>query len=700
LKNKLHIDIILFVIAILCCFGKGYAQKNIVVAADGTGGFKTIQEAINSLSDDAKTQRIIFIKKGIYKEKLFIEKNFITLKGEDVSGTQIVASEARDIFKCSHPDDWGVATINLKGSDIVMENLTVLNNYGFDATGDITIPCANDTITKTKLVRRIGHQMALRSFNTTRLIVRNCVFRALGGDTVSPWNVDNGMFYFVNCTMEGGVDFYCPRGWALAENCHFICHSKEAAIWHDGSKNKSSKTVLFNCTFTGDDGFKLGRYHRDAQFYLFNCTFPQNMADTDIYQKIASPPNVIQWGKRVYYYNCHRIGGDYSWHKNNFPDSIGINEITPAWAFDYKWNPRPDPSVSDTGVRVIHGDDDLIADNMLLYQRKNGGWPKHFEQLSVDYGKTLSDEQKKELKEGYEDGIDATIDNDATTKEIKYLIKIYKQTKNKKYLESTERGINYLLTAQYENGGWPQFYPDFSSYRSEITYNDNAMTNALDVLEDVVEGKNDFDAVNAKYIPKCQVAVKKGIDCVLKTQVKQNGKLTVWCAQYDAHTFQPAKARSYELPSLSGEESVGIVQFLMRFENPSKEMIASISSAVEWFKKVKIVGYKFIEIKAPEEQTGKDKIIVPDSSSTIWARFYDLDNNEPFFCGRDGIRKKNLVEIENERRAGYQWYGTWPDKLINSEFPKWESILTKKTKIEEKDSTTIRTRYNNPNNQL
>lgn len=671
-----------------------YAQKEIVVAADGSGDFKTIQEAINSLPDSAKKQRVIFIKKGIYNEKLFIEKNFITLRGENVSQTYITYAEARDIFKCSHPDDWGVATINMKGSDIVMENLTVLNTYGFNVNGDSTILCSNDSVTGKKIVRKVGHQMALRTFNTTRLIVRNCVFRALGGDTVSPWNVDNGMFYFFNCTMEGGVDFYCPRGWALAENCRFICHSKEAAIWHDGSKNKSSKTVLINCTFSGDDGFKLGRYHRDAQFYLINCTFPQNMADSDIYQRMATPPNVIQWGKRVYYYNCHRTGGDYNWHKNNFPDSLNINDITPGWAYDYKWNPRPD--APDQGKDVRKDGKDLVADNMLLYQRKNGGWPKHFEELRVDYTKQLNEEQLKELKAGYDSSMDATIDNDATSREIRYLVKAFKETKNKAYLLAAEHGIDYLLKAQYSNGGWPQFYPDFSSYRSEITYNDNAMINALNILEDVAERTNDLEMVDAKYIPLCKASVKKGISCILKTQVRQNGKPTVWCAQYDAHTLKPAKARAYELPSLSGAESVGIVRFLMRFKSPTKEMVTSISDAVEWFNKVKIQGYKFIEIKAPNEQTGRDKVIVPDSSSTIWARFYDLDTNEPFFCGRDGIRKKTLAEVENERRAGYQWYGTWPEKLVNEEYAQW----VKKTKNTEKNIANARTRYKKANNQL
>jgi len=331
--------ILLTAVAIFFACTTMFAQKEIVVAQDGTGNFKSIQEAVNSLPfQDNKTQRIIIIKKGVYNEKIFIDKDFITLRGENPENTIITIAQARDEWRCNNADDYGTATINLKGNDINLENLSFINSYGKDNTSDRTITCKNDS-GKTKIIRPGGHQMALRSFLTTRLIVKNCIFRAYGGDTVSPWNTDDGMFYFKDCIMEGGVDFYCPRGWALAENCTFICHSTEAAIWHDGSKYENSKTVLMNCKFTGDDGFKLGRYHRDAQFYLLNCNFPKNMADVDIYQRAAIPPNLIQWGKRVYYYNCKKEGGDYSWHKDNLPAGFSINDFNMSWVYDNKWNP-------------------------------------------------------------------------------------------------------------------------------------------------------------------------------------------------------------------------------------------------------------------------------------------------------------------------------------------------------------------------
>lgn len=260
---------ILFVLA----FGlfANAAEKPILVDINGHGDFTSIQDAINSLPEKATKHRIIFIKNGIYHEKLFIKKDFVTLIGENKEKTQIRYSLARDIWRCENKEDWGVATLNLDGSDIVLENLTISNDFGFELKEDIHIDCPGDSLNPFKTVRKTGHQMAIRSFNTTRFIARNCIFKAYGGDTVSPWNKENGQFYFLNCEMEGGVDFYCPRGWAYAENCVFNAHGNVAAIWHDGSAVKESKTVLKNCVFKGEDGFKLGRYHRDAQFYLIDC---------------------------------------------------------------------------------------------------------------------------------------------------------------------------------------------------------------------------------------------------------------------------------------------------------------------------------------------------------------------------------------------------------------------------------------------
>lgn len=325
-------------LAVFLCF-HAHAQ-HIVVAKDGSGQFRSIQGAINSLADSADTPRKIIIRKGVYAEKLYIEKANIILEGEDREKTIIIASIARDEWRCGHTDDWGVATLNVGASDITLKNLTITNDFGFNYK-ERTIWCASDTSArKDKLLRKDGHQMALRTMNmATRLKAVNCRFRAFGGDTVSPWEIYNGMWYFKDCIMEGGVDFYCPRGWAWAENCEFITHSGPAAIWHDGSGNRDSKTVLVNCRFTGFDGFMLGRYHREAQFFLVNCRFAANMKDAPIYRVPTS--NVIQWGERIYYYNCRREGGnDFSWYRNNLPEGIQAGMINTKWVFGNRWDPE------------------------------------------------------------------------------------------------------------------------------------------------------------------------------------------------------------------------------------------------------------------------------------------------------------------------------------------------------------------------
>lgn len=671
-----------------------YAQektKTIVVDISGNADFTSIQDAINSLPEKANTHRIIFIRKGLYREKIFIEKNFISLVGEDKENTKLVISLARDIWRCENPDDWGVATINLKGNDIVLENLSISNDFGFDHINEINgihVDCPGDSLNHFKTVKRDGHQMALRTFTTTRLIVRNCILRAFGGDTVSPWNTDDGMFYFKNCLMEGGVDFYCPRGWSYAENCVFVAHSKTAAIWHDGSKVKDSKTVLKNCVFTGEDGFKLGRYHRDAQFYLINCFFPANMSDTPIYLNPSIPQNNIQWGHRVYFYNCQRATGNYSWFANNLesaPDQPIAKQINANWTFKGKWNPSGEATLIDLSPIVAKNSRsvkkenrnliDSIAENMLVYQRLIGGWPKAVNEIKVDYHVHLSETDKKNIRNDSMH-IDATIDNNATSREIRYLVNAYQKTKNIKYLSACEKGIYYLLIAQRNNGGWPQYYPDSSLYRGQITFNDDAMINVMEILQDIVEGKNGMDQVSKYLVPLAYKAIQRGVECILRTQIKIGDKLTAWCAQYNPKTFEPEMARKFELVSISGSESVGIVLFLMRLPNPTLAIQQSIIAAVDWFNLVKITGYSFDNISLPGGK--KDRVIQQSPNKVIWARFYEIGTNHPFFSGRDSIKKYDVKEIESERRNGYAWYGTWPKNLLEKEFPQWtKKYLTK-----------------------
>jgi PelA/Pel-15E family pectate lyase len=671
---------------IIPCIQLNAADKVIVVDQHGKGDFTSIQAAINSLPDHAVEHRVILIKNGIYQEKIFIEKQFVALVGEDKNKTQIRCSQARDIWRCEHPDDWGVATINLKGSDIVLENLTISNDFGFNLKEEMHIDCKADSANPFKVVKKSGHQMALRSFGTTRLIARNCIFKAYGGDTVSPWNTTEGQFYFKDCEMEGGVDFYCPRGWAYAENCVFNAHGNTAAIWHDGSANQDSKTVLKNCVFKGEDGFKLGRYHRDAQFFLLDCRFAINMADAPIYLNASQPQNQIQWGRRIYFYNCHKEGGDYAWFANNLTEAkVSPEAITAAWVFHGAWKPenisfvktkpvfKVVPAVYQIPVTNQQPSIDTIAEKMLLFQRAIGGWPKAVNEIKLDYQKPIT---VLEAKAALADSMhrDATFDNEATSREIKYLMAAFTKTNNPKYLAAVEKGIAYCLRAQNAKGGWPQYFPDASLYRGQITYNDNAMVNVLNILGDIVEGKNGFDYINPVFKPAAEMAIKKAIDCIINTQIKVNGKLTAWCTQYNPITLVPEMARKFELPSISANESVAIVRFLMRQKQPSVAMKQAINAAIEWFQAVRVNGFRYQDVSAPDQPKGKDRVLVADANSSVWARFYEIETNRPMFSGRDSEKKYDVKEIEWERRTGYAWYGVWPENLLTKDYPKWETM--------------------------
>lgn len=309
---------------------------------------------------------------------------------------------------------------------------------------------------------------------------------------------------------------------------------------------------------------------------------------------------------------------------------------------------------------------DTLAEKMMIYQLPNGGWGKHnSDKKNVDYTLKIDSKLLKIIKANDNDL--ATIDNNATSKEINGLIKAYSTTKNQAYLKSAEKGIQYLLSMQYENGGFPQYFPNSAIYRKQVTYNDNAMINVLSILYNISEGKEGFEAVNSKLKDKSKVALQKGIACILKTQILQNGKLSIWADQYNEVTLKPEKARAFEPMSLATGESVNIVKFLM-MQRLTPEIEKSIRSAVHWFKESKIDGYTYNVSKESEKAI---RTLSKKEGSAVWARFYDIPTNKPVFGDRDGSVKFNYEDVSEERRMGYSWYNEAGTKLIENEFPKW-----------------------------
>lgn len=309
-----------------------------------------------------------------------------------------------------------------------------------------------------------------------------------------------------------------------------------------------------------------------------------------------------------------------------------------------------------------------IADNVLLYQNNNGGWLKN-----IDMAAKLDEKARKKLLKEKSRKTGTTIDNDATHTQMRYLAKVFNKTGKKAYKDSFLKGVDYLLEAQYENGGWPQFYPIRKGYYEHITYNDDAMIGVMKLLRDITRQHSPYDFVDRERCEKSQVAIDKGLDIILKTQIVVDGKPTAWCAQHHRKTLAPAKARSYELPSISGDESVGVVRYLMSLEDPGDEVKHAIRSAIAWYKESKIMGLEVVWEKDESRPRGRDRYVIEkEGAGPLWARFYDIETNKPMFVGRDGVVKESLNDIEHERRVGYSYLANYAEELLNVEYPAWE----------------------------
>jgi pectate lyase, PelA/Pel-15E family len=313
-----------------------------------------------------------------------------------------------------------------------------------------------------------------------------------------------------------------------------------------------------------------------------------------------------------------------------------------------------------------------LAESVLAAQHAVGGWAKN-----IDWAQPLSPDDRKTLAEAK----NATVDNGATHREAAFLARIAGETSDPglraRCRAATLRALDWLLDAQYANGGWPQFWPDPKGYQSRITFNDDAMAGVLALLRDVARGAADYAFVDASHRARCTHAVEKGIDCTLRCQIRVDGRPTVWCAQHDEKTFAPAPARIYEKASFSGSESVGIVRFLMGVEKPDARVREAIEGAVAWFERAKLTGIAVVRKEDPTLPGGWDRVVVPDKNAPpVWARFYDLKTQQPIFCGRDGVVKRTLAEIEHERRTGYAWYTDRPASLLAKDYPAWRSRVS------------------------
>ncbi|MHC4344462.1 MAG: pectate lyase [Planctomycetota bacterium] len=299
---------------------------------------------------------------------------------------------------------------------------------------------------------------------------------------------------------------------------------------------------------------------------------------------------------------------------------------------------------------------ETIGDNMVSYQSETGAWPKNMRMEAHGY-------QGEKFTKNW----DSSIDNGTTHTQMNFLAKLYYATGKKRFRDSFVKGLDWLLEAQYDNGGWPQRYPLCGDYGDFITFNDNAMVGVMQLLRSVIE-RPESDLVDAQRRKKVKQAYDKGLDCILNCQVVIDGRRTAWSQQHDPSTLEPRRGRSYEPPSISGGESAGIVFFLMSIKEPSEQVIRAVHDAVAWYENSKITGIRY-------ERTADGAQMVKDPGApTLWARFYEPATGRPIFSGRDGVIRYSIEEVEKERLHGYRWFVRDGEKVL-AEYPRWKSRI-------------------------
>ncbi len=321
-----------------------------------------------------------------------------------------------------------------------------------------------------------------------------------------------------------------------------------------------------------------------------------------------------------------------------------------------------------------------IADNILLLQRDHGGWIEN-----QDPARILSDDERRTLLAGASNP-SGSFDNRNVYTQIAYLMGAYERLGDERYRKAAVRGLDYLLANQFETcGGWPHSLPRSNDYHGMLTVADEVFSGPLTLLRNIAERQAPFRSLDAATVARVEKALASGESCLLRLQVRQGNKLAGWAGQYDPKTLAPVMGRTFELPSMASQESVYILYYLMSVKDPSPEMVASVDGGVAWLKDVAIHGKRLEQFALPApikfqyHTADYDRRLVDDANAPLlWARFYDLTDNSIVLANRDSIRVKRYEDISQERRTGYQWFGTWAQTLVETDHAAWRCRVVEK----------------------
>ncbi|MGF7151181.1 PelA/Pel-15E family pectate lyase [Sphingomonas zeicaulis] len=318
-----------------------------------------------------------------------------------------------------------------------------------------------------------------------------------------------------------------------------------------------------------------------------------------------------------------------------------------------------------------------IADTIVSFQTPAGGWSKNQNRAGPARlpGQRYANDAETMIQDpaNFDAPYDrfwtfvGTLDNDATTTEMRFLQRVAAALPGEDgapYRESFVRGVQYLLAAQYPNGGWPQIWPLEGGFHDGITFNDNAVAKAAMLLQEVAT-RPDYRFVPQYLRRQSAAAVGRAVDVILAAQVRRDGKRLGWPQQVDPLTLEPISARNYEPRSIASGETTDVLIFLMDQPAPSADVRAAVEGGIAWLKAVALYDHAW-------EKVGDEgrKLFPRKGGGPLWSRNYDVVTGQPIFGDKDRSIHDDVNEISIGRRNGYNWWVSAPQAALDA-YAKW-----------------------------
>ena len=371
------------------------------------------------------------------------------------------------------------------------------------------------------------------------------------------------------------------------------------------------------------------------------------------------------------------ISEDFSRHYGEIParkSQIWVQSATPMVGMAYldAYEATNDAAFLNAAKRA--------ADALILGQHPTGGWHYmvDFEPNGVQqWYRSKASKFKWGMEEQRFFKNNASLDDGNSQNVIRFLLRLYLVSKDKKYEAPMRKGLAFLLKAQYPNGAFPQRYPlrydyihdGFPDYTSYYTLNDGAATTAIEVLVEAYEKLGD-----KRYLE----AARRAVDFIIAVQGPEDQGC--WAEQYHPDTMRPITARTHEPGGYVVRESEQVIEVLEMFYKMTgdKRYLRPIPLCLQWFDRLNAEAIKFnrpvaryyeVETNLPIYVVRGKKLDTEGHGLYDWSNTDARGNMQGLSSGWDNTQVRRVVNVDPIRKE-YERLKTLDAKTARAEYEK------------------------------